>query len=257
MLLAVDIGNTHTAVGVFSGSTLTGHWRMSSSAHRTGDEAWLTIKSFCESAGISPSKITRAGISSVVPNLTEIFETLASRYLGIEPITITGSLNLGIAVEYNTPESVGADRLCNAISGYQKYGGPLIIVDFGTATTFDIVSAKGSYLGGIICLGIESSASELHRRAARLPKVDLRFPASVIAKDTVSSMQAGLMIGTLESLEGLVRRIRKELGSEARVIATGGLAPVIAEHTGLFTAVEPTLVLDGVRIIVERLSGAD
>jgi type III pantothenate kinase len=130
-------------------------------------------------------------------------------------------------------------------------------VDFGTATTFDIVSTGGSYLGGVICLGIESSASELHRRAARLPKVDLRFPSSVIARDTVSSMQAGLMFGTLEALEGLVRRIRKELPGDVRVIATGGLAPIIARHTRVFTAVEPTLVLDGIRIIVERIEGSD
>jgi len=230
---------------------------MSSSAHQTGDEAWLTVKNFCEGAGINPAKITRVGISSVVPDLTEVFETIANRYLKIRPIIVTGTLNLGITIEYNDPQALGADRICNAVAGYRKYGGPLIIVDFGTATTFDIISAKGGYLGGVICLGVESSASELHRRAARLPKVDLKFPRSVIAKDTVSSMQAGLMIGTVESVEGLIRRIRKELRSEATVIATGGLAPVIAEHTKVFAAVEPTLVLEGVRLIVDQISGAD
>jgi type III pantothenate kinase len=215
------------------------------------------VKSFCENERIETARLSMVGISSVVPDLTEVFETMASRYLKVEPVVINGSLNVGMPIAYNDPMSVGADRICNAVAGYAKYGGPLIIVDFGTATTFDIVSSEGSYLGGIICLGIESSASELHRRAARLPKVDLRFPSSVIAQDTVSSMQAGLMFGTLEALEGLVRRIRRELGKEAPVIATGGLAPVIAQHTKVFTGVEPALVLDGIRLIVGRLSKSD
>ena len=254
MLFAVDIGNTHTVIGIFSGKNLIAHWRLSSSAHRTADEAWLTIRSLCENASIDQSSLKRAGISSVVPNLTEIFETIARRYLKVEPVTVSGHLNLGISILYNDPGAVGADRLCDAIAGFQKYGGPLIIVDFGTATTFDVVAADGSYMGGVICLGIESSAAELHRRAARLPKVDLRFPPSVIARDTVSSIQAGLMIGGIETLEGIVRRIRSELGSDAKVIATGGLAPVIAQHTTIFTAVEPTLVLEGIRIITDNLS---
>jgi type III pantothenate kinase len=214
----------------------------------------LTVKNFCENEGIDHSGLAIVGISSVVPDLTEIFETVASRYLKAESVVISGSLrNLGMTIEYTDPASVGADRICNAVAGYEKYGGPLIIVDFGTATTFDIVSSSGSYMGGVICLGIESSASELHRRAARLPKVDLRFPSSVIARDTISSMQAGLMFGTLEALEGLVRRIRRELGHEAGVIATGGLATVIARHTKIFSAVEPALVLEGIRIIVGRM----
>jgi len=257
MLLAVDVGNTHTVVGIYAGAELVAHWRMSSGAHRTGDEAWLTVKNFCGNEGIDTAKLSRVGIASVVPDLTGIFETIAHRYLKVEPVVISGALDMGMQIEYDDPDSVGADRICNAVAGYTRYGGPLIIVDFGTATTFDIVSARGSYMGGVICLGIESSAAELHRRAARLPKVDLRFPTSVIARDTVSSMQAGLMYGTLEALEGLVRRIRKELGSDAGVIATGGLAPVIARHTSIFTAVEPSLVLEGIRLIVERVAKAD
>ncbi|MDH4069672.1 MAG: type III pantothenate kinase [Ignavibacteria bacterium] len=252
MLLAIDIGNTHTVVGLFSGDTLAGHWRMSSAAHRTGDESWLTIRSFCLNNGIDPSKIRLVGISSVVPNLTEVFATIASRYVGVSPHIVGAGTIPGMNIRYHDPASVGADRLCNAVAGFTKYGGPLIIVDFGTATTFDIIDVQGDYLGGVICLGVESSAAELHRRAARLPKVELIFPESVVARDTVSSIQAGLMIGTVESVEGIVRRIREEIGHQAGVIATGGLAPVIAKHTDIIQAIEPSLVLEGIRLIVER-----
>lgn len=256
MLLAIDIGNTHTVIGIFSGETLAGYWRMSSAAHRTGDESWLTIRSFCMNGGIDPATIRHVGISSVVPNLTEAFAVIASRYVGVSPHIVGPGIELGMKINYHDPASVGADRLCNAVAGFTKYGGPLIIVDFGTATTFDIVDKQGDYLGGVICLGIESSASELHRKGARLPKVELVFPDSIIAQDTVSSIQAGLMIGTVESVEGIVRRIRKELGHPARVIATGGLAPVIAQHTKVIQSIEPSLVLEGIRIIVERNAGA-
>jgi type III pantothenate kinase len=252
MLLAIDIGNTHTVVGVFSGPTLMADWRMSSAGDRTADEIWLTMRDFCEGVKIRPKEITRVGISSVVPNLTGIFETIARKYIGVTPLTVDGKLNLGIRIHYSDPAAVGADRLCNAIAGFSKYGGPLVIIDFGTATTFDVVSGKGDYLGGVICLGLESSASELHRRAARLPKVDLRFPDRTVGLDTVSSIQSGLMFGTVDTVEGIVRRIRQELGAPAKVIATGGLAPVLAGHTGVIEAVEPALVLEGIRLITER-----
>jgi len=252
MLLAIDIGNTHSVVGLFSGQELVAHWRMSSTGQRTGDESWLTIRSFCMNSGLDPENIDAVGISSVVPNLTDTFTGIARKYVGREPVVVSSDIDLGIVVNYHEPSSVGADRLCNAVAGYHKYGGPLVVVDFGTATTFDIIDGQGDYLGGVICLGVESSASELHRRAARLPKVELLFPSSVIAQDTVSSIQAGLMIGTVESVEGIVRRIRKALGTEARVIATGGLAAVIAAHTNVIEAVEPALVLEGIRLIVER-----
>jgi type III pantothenate kinase len=154
---------------------------------------------------------------------------------------------------YRDPLAVGADRLCNAIAGRQRYGGPLIIIDFGTATTYDVISAEGAYLGGVITLGLESSAAELHRRAAKLPKIELHFPSTVIGRETVTSMQAGIMYGAVDAVEGMVRRIRIELGSEAPVIATGGLAPLIAGRTSFISALEPTLVLDGIRLIVGRI----
>ncbi len=253
LLLAVDIGNTHTVAGLYDGERLVADWRMASLATRTADENWLTIKSFCLDAGVAPGSVRAVGISSVVPDLTGIFESIARKYFLVEPVTIGAELDLGIRILYRDPTAVGADRLCNAIAGFRKYGGPLIIIDFGTATTYDVVSAEGEYLGGVIALGLESAASELHRRAAKLPRIELRFPAAVIGRETVSSIQAGLMFGTVDAVEGIVRRIRCELGAEAKVIATGGLAGVIADRTTVISATEPTLVLEGIRMICDRV----
>jgi type III pantothenate kinase len=252
MLLAIDIGNTHTVIGVFEGKRLVRDWRLVSANHRTVDESWLTIRSFCSDAGIDPAAITAVGIASVVSDLTGIFESLARKYFHCDPVTVNASIDLGFRVMYKDPMSVGADRLCNAAAGYARYGGPLIIIDFGTATTYDVVAANGDYLGGVIALGLESTAAELHRRTAKLPKIELRFPPGIIGTETVSSMQAGVMFGTVDAVEGIVERIRKELGTPARVIATGGLASLIAGRIAVIEAVEPFLVLDGIRMIVDR-----
>jgi type III pantothenate kinase len=252
MLLGIDVGNTHTVLGVFKESTLVADWRMSSSTHRTADESWLTIRSFFHGKEIDPSLITGVGISSVVPDLTDVFAVMARTYFRTEPVIVHAGLDLGITVLYNDPGAVGADRLCNAVAGFAKYGGPLVIIDFGTATTYDVVSERGEYLGGVIGLGLESSAMELHRRAAMLPRIELRFPSSVIGRDTVSSMQAGIMFGAVDAVEGAIRRIRNELGRPVRVIATGGLSPTIARYTGVIESCEPALVLEGVRLICER-----
>jgi type III pantothenate kinase len=252
MLLAIDIGNTHTVLGVYDEARLVADWRIASLTHRTADENWLTIRSFCQEAGLPLPAITSVGISSVVPDLTDIFETMARKYLKVEPVTVSAAVDLGMPIHYRDPGAVGADRLCNAIAGFAKYGGPLIIIDFGTATTYDVVSRSGEYLGGVITLGLESAAAELHRRAARLPKIELRFPPRLIGRDTVSSMQAGIMYGTVDALEGTVRRIREELGEPARVIATGGLSAVVAQHTSVIEGLEPSLVLDGIRLICQR-----
>jgi type III pantothenate kinase len=255
MLLAIDIGNTHTVIGIYGHDTLVADWRMASLTHRTADENWLTLKSFCTDAGIDPATITAVGISSVVPDLTFVFAHLARKHFGIEPVTISGALDFGIAIRYKDPMAVGADRLCDAVAGYEKYGGPLIIIDFGTATTYDVVAANGDYLGGVITLGLESTAAELHHRAAKLPRIELRFPQCAIGDDTASSMQSGVLFGNVDAVEGMVKRIRAELGSPARVIATGGLAKIIAARTSAIQAVEPTLVLDGIRLIMKRLEG--
>jgi type III pantothenate kinase len=253
MLLAIDVGNTHTVLGIYDGERLVADWRMASLTHRTVDENWLTIKSFCTDANIPLAEIDGVGISSVVPDLTDVFESLARKYFKVEPVTVTASLDLGMRVLYTDPAAVGADRLCNAIAGFRKYGGPLVVLDFGTATTFDVIAASGDYLGGVITLGLDSTASELHRRAAKLPKIELRFPPSVIGKETEASMQSGVMFGTVDAVEGIIRRIAAELGGKPKVIATGGLSGIIAAHTSVIDACEPSLVLDGVRLIYERV----
>jgi type III pantothenate kinase len=184
--------------------------------------------------------------------LTPIFETLSRKRLSIEPVTVTASLDLGIRVLYTDPSAVGADRICNAIAGFRKYGGPLIIIDFGTATTYDVIAANGDYLGGVIALGLESQAAELHRRAAKLPRIELRYPDRIIGRETIGSMQAGVMFGAVDAVEGMVRRIREELRAPARVIATGGLSSVIAQQSTVIEAVEPALVLEGIRLIWEK-----
>jgi type III pantothenate kinase len=253
MLLAIDVGNTHTVLGIYNGERLVADWRMASLTHRTVDENWLTIKSFCSDASIPLAEIDGVGISSVVPDLTDVFESLARKYFKAEPVTVTASLDLGMRVLYTDPAAVGADRLCNAIAGFRKYGGPLVVIDFGTATTFDVIAASGDYLGGVITLGLDSTASELHRRAAKLPKIELRFPPSVIGKETEASMQSGVMFGTVDAVEGIIRRIAAELGGKPKVIATGGLSGIIAAHTSVIDACEPSLVLDGVRLIYERV----
>ena len=252
MLLAIDVGNTHTVLGIYDGVRLVADWRMTSLMHRTSDENWLMVRSFCTNAGIDTEQITAAGISSVVPDLTHIYERMVRHYVRREPVTVGAALDIGMPIRYRDPSMVGADRLCNAVAGYARHGGPLIIIDFGTATTFDVVSEQGEYLGGVIALGLESAASELHRRAARLPRFELRFPSSVIGIDTPSSMQAGIMFGAVDAVEGMVRRITEELKATPRVIATGGLAEVMARHTSVIQACEPTLVLEGIRLICER-----
>ncbi len=253
MLLAIDIGNTHTVFGIYKDGKLLQDWRVSSQIARTEDEVWLIVKFFCSDLNINVNEITGVGISSVVPNLTDIFVWMSQKHLNIEPVVISAELDLGIKILYDDPSAVGADRLCNAVAGFVKYGGPVIIVDFGTATTYDVVSEKGEYLGGVIAPGLETSAAELHRRAAKLPKIELHFPKDVIGRNTISSMQSGIMYGAVDAMEGMVRRIRNIVGQNAKVVATGGLAKVIIKYTNVIDFYEPSLVLDGIWIIYNRL----
>jgi type III pantothenate kinase len=253
MLLAVDIGNTHTGLGVFQHDRLIATHRLSTLRSRTAVEAWTAISPFLAGAGIAPDTITGFGISSVVPDAATVFAAVARDQLKVRPVVVSGSLSLGIGILYDDPESLGADRICNAVAGFHKYGGPLIIIDLGTATTFDIVNDRGDFLGGPIALGLGTQAAELHRRTAQLPEIELTPPPSVIAHNTRSAMQAGIVIGGIEAMEGLVRRIRNELGSPAKVIATGGLSQQVASLSSVVEACEPYLVLEGVRLIVERL----
>lgn len=253
MILAIDIGNTHTTIGIFNSKKLLGSWRVTSFVTRTEDEFGILIKQFCDEAKISFKKVLQVGISSVVPNLTDIAVKMAHKYFQIDPIVVSSELNLGIKILYDDPKAVGADRLCNAVAGYGKYKGPLIIIDFGTATTYDVISENAEYLGGIIAPGIETASTELHRRAAKLPKIDLKFPARLIGKNTVESMQGGILFGALDSMEAMIRRISKELNDYPTVITTGGFSEIMKKHSTLVNKHEPNLVLDGIRLIVERI----
>jgi type III pantothenate kinase len=257
MLLAIDIGNTHTVFGIYRKAKLIADWRVTSMLQRTEDEVGTQVRLFLKEADIPLKEIYGVGISSVVPNLTDIFSMMARKYFGVEPLIISSSLVLGIAIQYDDPNSVGADRICNAVAGFAAFGGPLIIIDFGTATTYDVVNGKGDYLGGVIAPGIETSAVDLHRRAAKLPKIELHFPKTTIGKDTVSSMQAGILYGAVDAMEGMVERIQTELKKrdrkKATVIATGGFAQLMASHSPTISQCVPSLVLDGVRLIYERI----
>lgn len=255
MFLAIDIGNTHTVLGIYRGKTLVAEWRVTSSLHRTEDEIGSYLKLFLSEADIDPKSISGIGISSVVPNLTDIFTSMAKKYFSIDPLIIGSHLDLGIKIHYKDPSQVGADRLCNAIAGYAKYGGPLIIIDFGTATTYDVIAENGDYLGGIIAPGVETSAADLHRRAAKLPKVELHFPSELIGTDTVASMQSGILFGAIDSMGGMVKRIQDDLKNrgrkQAKVIATGGFSSFLKSSSSVIDVCEPSLVLEGIRLIFE------
>jgi type III pantothenate kinase len=252
LLLAVDIGNTNVAVGLFDGDRLAHHWRLATSVSRTSDEAWIVLRALCQDEGVDPQRVSGMAISSVVPDLTGIFSSLGREHFGVAPYEVDADAAPSLKIRYHDPAAVGADRICVAVAGYAKHGGPLIIVDFGTATTFDVVDQNGGYLGGMITPGIELAVKILHQAAARLPKVTLAFPPRVIADNTEESIQAGLLYGTVEMMEGLCRRIRNELGQDAKVIVTGGLSALIAEHSSVISAVEPHLVLEGLKILYKR-----
>ena len=257
MILAIDIGNTHTVMGVFEKSKLLFDWRVTSSLQHTEDEVGTYVRLFLTEAGIDPKRVNGIGISSVVPDLTDIFAAMATKYFKVDPVIVSSDIDLGIAIHYDNPKAVGADRLCNAVAAFAKYGGPLIVIDFGTATTYDIVAKNGDYLGGVISPGVETSAVDLHRRAAKLPKVELHLPSTVIGTDTTSSMQAGILYGALDSMEGMVKRLQGELvkreKKDGQLIATGGFSKFVCDHSKLSLHWEPSLVLEGVRMIYEKV----
>jgi type III pantothenate kinase len=257
MFIALDIGNTHTVIGAYEEETLKADLRIPSTFQQTVDEIGTQVLHFLTGKGIDTEKIYGIGISSVVPNLTVLYTSLSKNLFHHEPLIISANLNLGITIHYDDPKFIGADRLCNTIAGYTKYGGPLIIIDFGTATTYDIVASNGDYLGGIIAPGIETSAAGLHERTAQLPKIDLHLPKSIIGVNTVSSMQTGILWGAIDAMTGMVHRIQNELqqieAKKALVIATGGFSKFIADHSQLIQHVETSLVLDGIRLIYDRV----
>jgi type III pantothenate kinase len=252
MLLVADIGNTNITLGLFAQENLRAQWRLSSGVARTDDEIWILMKTLLESEGFALGQVTGFAVSSVVPSLTPVLERVGANRLKVPMVNVTAELDTGIKILYENPQQVGADRICNAVAGFARYGGPLVIVDFGTATTYDVINANAEYLGGIIAPGPETTAEILHRAAAKLPKVALRFPPELIGRTTETSIQSGLMYGGVEMVEGLNRRFKRLLGPATKIIATGGLATVLIDHLTTVESVEPALTLEGLRMIFAR-----
>jgi type III pantothenate kinase len=252
MLLTVDVGNTNTVLGLFEGSELKVHWRLTTRREQTVDEYGVLVRNLFSGSGYGPDHISGVALASVVPPLTPVLVQLAREYLDREPLVVEPGVKTGMPILYEPPGDVGADRILNGVAAFDSYGGPVVVVDFGTATTFDVITRKGEYAGGVICPGIGISADALSQRAARLPRVDVRHPGSVIGRSTVSSMQAGLYFGYASMCEGLIARIRDELGEPVKVVATGGLAETLSVEIPAIEAVDPVLTLTGLRLIWER-----
>ena len=252
MLLVIDVGNTNIVLGVYKDTELLDHWRISTNRQRTTDEYGVLIRELFYLNDLRADDINAIIISSVVPPVVPTLERMCQRYFGLSPLLIGPGVKTSMDIRYDNPREVGADRIVNAVAAYEKYGGPVIIVDFGTATTFCAVDAKGVYLGGSICPGIGISTEALVQRTAKLPRIELKRTDSVICRNTIESMQAGVFYGFVGQVEGIVSRMRRELDMSARVVATGGLAVVIAPATKAIDVVEPMLTLEGLRIIYER-----
>lgn len=252
LLLTIDVGNTNTVLGVYEGETLRVHWRLTTRREQTADEYGILIRNLFQASGIDRARIRGVALSSVVPPLTSVLLDLCRKDLHQDTLVVEPGIKTGMPILYEPPGDVGADRIVNGVAAFATWGGPLVIVDFGTATTFDVVTAKGEYLGGVICPGIGISADALFQRAARLPRVDVRNPGKVIGRSTVGSMQSGLYFGYCGLVEGLITRIRAELEAPARVVATGGLAETLAADIPSIEAVDPVLTLRGLRIIWDR-----
>lgn len=252
MLLVIDVGNTNIVLGVYKDTELLDHWRISTDRQRTTDEYGVLIRELFYLNDLRADDINAIIISSVVPPVVPTLDRMCQRYFGLSPLLIGPGVKTGMDIRYDNPREVGADRIVNAVAAYEKYGGPVIIVDFGTATTFCAVDAKGVYLGGSICPGIGISTEALVQRTAKLPRIELKRTDSVICRNTIESMQAGVFYGFVGQVEGIVSRMRRELDMSARVVATGGLAVVIAPATKAIDVVEPMLTLEGLRIIYER-----
>jgi len=254
MLLAIDLGNTNTVFGVYDvNEQLIMHWRLSTQKERTVDEYGILLRNLFALEKIDAKKIRRVIISSVVPPLDPVLLEMASSYFSVQPVFVTHE-NAGIPVLYDDPREVGADRIVNAVAAVHKYGSPAIIVDFGTATTFDAITEAGEYRGGVIAPGIVISAEALFEHAAKLPRIEIQKPAQVIGTSTVASMQSGLFYGYVALVDGIIVRMKKELGEKTRVIGTGGQAPFISQETKLIETVDPNLTLDGLQLVASRLS---
>ena len=251
MLLVLDVGNSNTTLGIYDGPALTHSWRLTSERHRTVDEYGIMCRTLIQMCRIEASAITDVAISSVVPPLDFTLNRMAEAYFNVKPLFV-GAANAGIPILYDDPNEVGADRIVNAVAALSKYGAPCVVVDFGTATTFDAISRAGEYLGGIIFPGIQVAADALFERAARLRRVDIRRPCRVIGRTPTESVQSGLYYGNIALVDGVLSRMKEELGGDTRVIATGGLAPLIARGSDLIENVDDELTLEGLRLVYYR-----
>lgn len=256
VLLVIDVGNTNVTLGVFdytgAAATLALHWRLSTQRAQTSDEVVISLSSLFASEGRQPREVTHAILSSVVPPVVPIWERVCTKIFGHAPQIVGPGIRTGMPVRYENPHEVGADRIVNAVATFELFGGPAIAVDFGTATTFDCISGRGEYLGGVICPGIQISMEALFERASKLHRVEIARPKSVIGRTTTGALQSGLLYGYAGLVDSMNTRIKSELGSDAKVIATGGLARLIAAECTTIDHVAPFLTLDGLRILFEK-----
>lgn len=251
MLLVIDIGNTNLTLGLYEGDKLGAHWRLATDHNRMPDEYGLQLLGLLQNAGKTVKDITGISLASVVPPLTGRVIQACEEYLKQKPLVVDAGIKTGIKIRYEDPRAVGADRVCDAVAVIKLYGGPACVVDFGTATTFNAITKDAEYLGGAITAGINLAAEALYTRAAKLPRIDLQLPPSVIGRNTIHAMQSGLLFGYVSMVEGMVARFKNELGNDMKVIATGGLAEVVAKETKVIDIISPWLTLEGLRLIWE------
>jgi type III pantothenate kinase len=252
VLLVIDVGNSNTVLGLYDGENLVRDWRIATDTAKTADEYAVLIRELFSFSGYRYDKVRDIILSSVVPALTGVLERLAVSYFNLKPYIVGPGIKTGMSIQYENPKEVGADRIVNAVAGFERYGTALIIVDFGTATTFDLVNAKGQYCGGVIAPGIMISAEALFQKASKLPRIEVVKPPSIIAKNTVGAMQAGIYYGYVGMVDEIVSRMKLESRENPRVIATGGLAALIAPETETIEEVHEFLTLEGLRILYER-----